>query len=270
MPQASTEIPLPLPAGLLARLAAGHKLILFLDYDGTISEITPDIRNAQPVAGVRDLIGKLAVCAERFRVVVISGRQLKELMRMLGVRGGVTFVGNHGLELMEPGGGIRPAVDPALFTPALDAIRRWLCANVPEAAGFVVEDKGFSVALHYRLADPGPALSIRMRLAEFVREHLPTLKVTEGKMVIEALPHQANKGQAVRALMRDEGRERLAVYFGDDATDEDAFFVLRDAGVTVKVSAQPRPSWARYRVASPHDVVAALSEMASTPRNAAL
>jgi trehalose-phosphatase len=267
MPQVSTEIPLPLPAGLPARLAAHHKLTLFLDYDGTISEITPDIGNAQPVPGVRESIVHLASHPERFRIVVISGRQTQKLVRLLGVERGITFVGNHGLEMIEPDGNVRPVLDPAVFTSALEAVRNWLRANVPERAGFVVEDKGFGIALHYRLADPGPALSTRMRLAEFVRAHTPALRIGEGKMVIEALPHQANKGDAVRTLMAEAGEQRLAVYFGDDVTDEDAFFALRESGVTVKVGAQPRPSWAKYRVASPADVTAALAEMASAASN---
>jgi trehalose-phosphatase len=269
MPQASTEIPVPLPAGLPARFAADHKLILFLDYDGTLSETTPDVSNARPVAGAAEMISRLALRPERFRVVVISGRQTQEVARLLGISRGITFVGNHGLEIMESDGTRRMAVDPGAFMPALDAVRVWLRTNVPDRAGFVIEDKGCGVALHYRLADPGPALSLRMRLAEFVRAHAPALKIGEGKMVIEAIPRQANKGEAVRALMNGV-EERMAVYFGDDVTDEDAFFALRESGVTIKVSAQPRPSWARYRVASPHEVAAALSEMASVVATGAL
>jgi trehalose-phosphatase len=261
-PESTTEVPLPLPAGLPARLATDHKIILFSDYDGTLSEITPDIANAQPLPGVDLLIERLASRPDRFRVVVISGRQTEKLARLLGVSRGITFVGNHGLEIMEADGSSRMAVDPALFMPALDAVRGWLRNHVPLGAGFVVEDKHFSVALHYRLADPDLALTMRLRLREFVRA-FTSLVIGEGKMVIEALPRQANKGAAVRALMREAGDGFLAVYFGDDMTDEDAFLALRESGVTVKVCAEPCPSWARYRVASPTDVTAALAEMAS-------
>lgn len=262
-PESTTEIPLPLPAGLLARLATDHKIILFSDYDGTLSEITPDIANAQPLPGVDQLIERLASRPDRFRVIVISGRQTEKLARLLGVSHGITFVGNHGLEIMEAGGSSRMAVDPALFMPALDAVRGWLRDNVPLGAGFVVEDKQFSVALHYRLVDPDLALTIRLRLREFVRAFSAALVIGEGKMVIEAQPRHANKGAAVRTLMREAGEGHLAVYFGDDITDEDAFLALRESGVTVKVCAEPRPSWARYRVGSPADVTAALAEMAS-------
>ena len=68
-PESTTEIPLPLPAGLPARLAMDHKIILFSDYDGTLSEITPDIANAQPLPGVDQLIERLVARPDRFRVV---------------------------------------------------------------------------------------------------------------------------------------------------------------------------------------------------------
>jgi len=88
-------------------------------------------------------------------------------------------------------------------------------------------------------------------------------------MVIEAVPHAANKGAAVERLVCADGDDRMAIYFGDDLTDEDAFFALREAGIAIKVCAQPTPSWARYRVASPEEVVAALAEMAAAAGAAA-
>lgn len=132
--------------------------------------------------------------------------------------------------------------------------------NVPPASGLVIEDKHFSVALHYRLADPGMAQEIGRRLVEFVATRRPLI-IGEGKMVIEARPRGASKGAAVRILSNDGSERCVAVYFGDDVTDEDAFYELRGQGVTVKVSAQPLPSWANYRVASPQGVVAAMAEM---------
>ncbi len=262
-PPASSETPLPLPAGLPARLATDHKIFLFLDYDGTISEITPDIAGAQPVPGARELIERLVSRPDRFRVVLISGRRSEKLAGLLGVPAGLTLVGNHGLEIIEPGGVSRMAVDPQVFLSQLDAVRRWLHDNVPYGAGFVIEDKQFSIALHYRLADPDLALTARLRLREFVRSQTPALTIGEGKMVIEALPRGADKGAAVLALINEEREQRLPVYFGDDATDEDAFFALRETGITVRVCPEAVPSWARYRVQSPADVTAALAEMAS-------
>jgi trehalose 6-phosphate phosphatase len=257
----STEIPSPLPGGLLARLAADHEIDLFLDYDGTISEITPDIANAKPLPGAAELIAGMAARPDRFRIVMISGRQADKLSRLLGVSASITFVGNHGLEMIEPDGRRHMVLDPTLFTPALDSVRTWMRVNAPPEAGFVIEDKGLSVALHYRLADPALAWTTGWRLREFVKLQVPPLVTGEGKMVIEVMPPDANKGAAVRTLISADSRRRLPVYFGDDTTDEDGFYALREHGVTVRVCEQPTPSWARYRVRSPQDVLAALAGM---------
>ena len=126
--------------------------------------------------------------------------------------------------------------------------------HVPPESGFLIEDKRFVLALHYRLADPDRALDLRLRLREFIVAHTPALVIGEGKMVIEARPRYANKGEALRRLAagRRDREKRVTVYFGDDVTDEDAFEVLReDGGVTVRVCEPPVPSWARYRVARP-------------------
>jgi trehalose-phosphatase len=262
MSPTSTETPLPLPVGLPAQLAAEHAMDLFLDYDGTLSEITADLANAHPVPGVLELLTRLAARRDRFRVAVLSGRHIDVLMRLLKAPCDITIVGNHGLEIADPGGKRRMLTNPALFMPPLDAVRSWLHANVPSGAGFVVEDKRFSVALHYRSAQPDRARDLAARMREYVATQAP-LVIGEGKMVIEAMPRQANKGEAVQILTRDSGERRLAVYFGDDVTDEDAFYVLREAGITVKVGNGHTASWARFRVASPTDVAAALAEMAA-------
>ncbi len=130
-------------------------------------------------------------------------------------------------------------------------MRNWLAEIVPPVAGFVIEDKTFGVALHYRSADPGQAQAICVLLREFVARQAPPLVIREGKMVIEAIHPQAHKGAAVRTLLSAGNEQRLPVYFGDDITDEDAFYALREEGITVQVCGQPSATWARYRVGSP-------------------
>jgi trehalose 6-phosphate phosphatase len=222
----SAEVPAPLPADLPAKLAIEHKIALFLDYDGTISEITPDVANARPVPGAPELIERLA-SRDRFQVALISGRQVETLVHLLGVRRNVTYVGNHGLQIMRADGSGQVAIDPQRLRAALDAVRIWLRANVPANSGFVVEDKYLGVALHYRLAEPMMALAICRGLEGFVGTQ-SALAIRNGKMVIEAVPREANKGDAVCRLMRESGEGRLAVYFGDDLTDEDAIAALAE------------------------------------------
>jgi trehalose 6-phosphate phosphatase len=141
-------------------------------------------------------------------------------------------------------------------------VRAWLARNVPDGAGFEVEDKGLSIALHYRNAEGAAAAALSGQFEKFVRADAPHLRVAHNKMVVEALPAAASKGAAVRALGREAGPAFMPVYFGDDRTDEDAFAELVSRGVGVLVG-EARPSLARWRVESPAAVARILTALAA-------
>ena len=257
-----TSPPRPLPAGLLVERAAGRHLLVCLDYDGTLSEITPAIDQAYPVGGAREVIGRLAAQRARCEVAIVSGRDIDVLVALLGISSGLRFAGSHGLELMEPDGQRRLAPDLVQALPALDQVRRWLADKVPPGRGFVIEQKKWSVALHYRLVPPPLAEALCTELRAEIASLAPPLRLSEGKMVLEALPAGASKGQAVRALLAQARDQPLPIYCGDDLTDEEAFKVLREQGITVLVGSPQRPSWAHYRVADPGELVVRLAELA--------
>jgi trehalose 6-phosphate phosphatase len=129
-------------------------------------------------------------------------------------------------------------------------------------SGFVVEDKGVALALHYRQAAEPIAHSVRDSFEQFITECATSLRPRHGKMVIEALPKIATKATALRTLWQRVGYEFEPVYFGDDLTDEDVFSELAAHGVSVLVG-EPRRSAARYRVDAPADVVRALEALAA-------
>jgi trehalose 6-phosphate phosphatase len=248
---------------LLASLARDRKILLFLDYDGTISEITPAFAAAPPAPGAQAVLAALAARRERVSIVIVSGRTIDEVRRLLGVERNLQFAGVHGLETMDADGNRGLAFDTTQCAPDLDRIRGWLRANVEGRAGFAIEDKGVAIALHYRVADPVEADAVRTRFEAFVAREAPHLKIRRGKMVAEAIPQAASKDLAVRFFRARAAEPATPIYFGDDATDEDAFFALRDDGVTVLADGENRPSWAKYRVAGPSGVVEALAEVAS-------
>ena len=150
----------------------------------------------------------------------------------------------------------------AQCAPELDRMRHWLASNVPQGVGFEVEDKRLSVALHYRNADSAAAAALCGRFEEFVRAAAPHLRAAHNKMVVEALPVAASKGEALRVLGREAGDAFMPVYFGDDRTDEDAFAELVARGVGVLVG-EARPSLARWRVESPAAVARILKALAA-------
>ena len=242
-------------------LAAGP-LVLCLDFDGTLSEIVPHPSDARPVDGVGQVLATLTKDPDRLKVAVISGREIAEVRRMLGVERGILFSGTHGLEIVGMDGIRRlpPGVENA--EADLAKARAWMEQNVDAGDGFVIEDKGIAIAMHYRMVSPASAAEKRAALNSFVDAETASLRIMNGKMVDELLPAAiGGKGRAIRVLMEGLQPAPKVIYFGDDTTDEDAFHELRNDGIGVLVGPS-RPSWARYRVDDPHQVVKVLAELA--------
>jgi trehalose-phosphatase len=261
---------------MLEELAARSPILLSLDYDGTISELVSRPSMARPVEGVVAALKAIAPLRDRVAIAIVSGRPVAELRRMTGLGYKVMYAGVHGLEIagrsrevsIDNGhGDVRVAGDVAdevaRCAPELNRVRAWLAENVPREAGFEVEDKRLSVALHYRNAERAAAIALRAEFEEFVRAKAPHLRTVRNKMVVEALSPAASKGKALRALFREVGVAFVPVYFGDDRTDEDAFAELVSRGIGVLVG-EARPSLARYRVESPAAVARVLTALAAS------
>ena len=256
------DIPVRLPHGLIGeRLALGH-LLLCLDFDGTISEITDDPWKAVPLPRAKDAIAGLARRRDRLTVAVSSGRDLDTLMRLLGLRDGLLFAGTHGLEFIGRDGarrftsGVEPSADD------IARLREFVARAIPRDRGFIIEDKRVALTLNYRNARPQDARAALAAFDQFVKAR-PTLQLLEGKMIHEAIPRGiGGKGDATRTLMRDAGvTASQTVYFGDDNTDENAFGALvPQGGIGVLVGAE-RASFAQYRVEGPSQVADILEEL---------
>ncbi|WP_420456103.1 trehalose-phosphatase [Rubrivirga sp.] len=199
--------------------------LLFLDYDGTLAPIVADPAAAVPHPAVPDLLAELAQAHE---VVVVTGRDLAALGRLLGAR--LRAVGLHGAEE----GWADGTVESRAAEVHADALAR-LRADVPDAEGVVVEDKGAAFAVHYRAA---PDADVARSALETWAEAVPAgLVPIWGKAVVELRAEGVSKGTAVARLAAAHP-DRTPVYLGDDVTDEDAFRALqalRTPSVTVKV-----------------------------------
>jgi trehalose 6-phosphate phosphatase len=263
-----TRIPQPLPARLLADLAATRGLGLMLDYDGTLAEIVSDPSQAKPLPGIAELIDQIAAHDNRVIVAIVSGRRIGEIRKLLEVRLPIFFSGVHGLEISSRGGGTQFSPAALACSAELDRVRQWLKDHTPPGRGFWIEDKQTAVGLHYRNADPEQARPLCAQFAEFVARDAPSLKLLRLKMLLEAMPKAAGKDFAVRSFKDRLPRSFAAVYFGDDTTDEDAFEALDQGDLGVLVGA-PRPSRARYRVANPRAVARELRSLAASVENRA-
>lgn len=214
----------------------------FFDIDGTLSEFaaTPDLAIIGP-----DLLERVRELVRRTdgAVAIVSGRTLRDIDAILG---GLTIpaAGQHGAERRDATGRIA-RLDRS---PSLAAERDALAGVVPRHAGLVLEDKGFSIALHYRAA---PQLaSFAHQLARAAQTRLgPNFIVQAGKQLVELVPASTHKGMAISAFMQEPPfRGRTPVFLGDDVTDEQAFAAVNAiGGHSIKVGAGP--SIARWRLA---------------------
>jgi trehalose-phosphatase len=254
--------PSALPANLLPELARRRRLLLCLDYDGTISEITREPRLARPINGMVEVLRVLAAHRARVAIAVISGRSVSDLRSMLQLPDGIAMAGVHGLQVLDATGKMEVARELNGCQEDLARVRLWLEHNLPVNSGFIVEDKSIALALHYRQTAPPTALYVRESFEQFIAEHTSSLRARHGKMVIEAVPKDATKASALRTLWNLAGSELEPVYFGDDLTDEDAFLELSAHGISILVGEQ-RPSAAHYRVDAPADVLRTLKAVAA-------
>lgn len=225
------------PAGeqAIARLLQQRALLAF-DFDGTLAPIVSNPAHAQtpyPLAQYLDAL------SQRHPVAIITGRQVADVKGRLGFQPRFV-VGNHGAE----GLGWTPTSN------ALDELRQrlGLQEEALDAMGVEVEDKGLSLALHFRNAQ-NPAEAERFVLA--ATDALPSdLVVFGGKFVANVVYRSApDKGQAALQLLRTSGCETM-LFVGDDLNDESAFARAPEDAVTVRIG-QPRyPSQAKFFLAS--------------------
>jgi len=226
---------------------------LVSDIDGTLSPLAPTPEEAKVLPECRRALADLARVLHL--VAVVSGRRVEEARRMVGLDQ-LTYIGNHGLEHWDSGGGFRSKGEP-YAAPMAEALRA-LQQELRELAGVRLEDKGTVISIHYR-SSPQPAAA-RQAILQACKRVLPQdgLISAEGKMVIEVRPPLAiDKGAVVRELVREHGLRGI-VYLGDDLTDLDAFRAVRELrqegnllGLTAGVGGAEAPD----RLASLSDIL---------------
>jgi len=242
-------------SALVDRRADRHLLLLF-DFDGTLCAFGPDPDGIHLSDSVKAHLGSLARRADT-TVGIISGRRLPDLHKRARIAPGMYLAGFHGLEIETPGETFMHP-DAAAAAPLMQEIAEAVRGHLPSLPGVFVEDKVFSIALHYREAQAQVGLVARERFLAAARDGLATgrLRLQPGACVLELLPDAAwNKGRALEWIR--ERVERLfgptfSVYVGDDVTDEDAFRAVGQHGVTV--AASDRASGADFSVDGPAGV----------------
>ncbi len=231
--------------------AAPHVLLL-ADYDGTLAQIVGRPRDAVLSASVRQELQALAGKSE-ISVGVISGRRVAEVKSLVAIEG-IYYSGNHGLEIEGPG---LKYVHPQ--AEAARAMMQDLGAQLAEALenidGVIIQEKGLSVSVHYRLAKPDKEDAVTSAVKRITAPYVDKgeIRVYPMKKVWEIRPPlDWDKGKAAEFIGRKikvnlKLPRLLTIYLGDDTTDEDAFRVLhRPDGWSIFVGGEKAASSAAY------------------------
>lgn len=237
----------------MAKRLGGTPLLLLLDIDGTLSPIALRPGDAVVPPETQTLLRALA---DRSSVLVaaISGRAADDARRMLGVDG-AWIIGNHGMEIAPPGAPAAVRDDVAAFVGKITEACRRAAEALREYDGVIVEDKRWTLSVHYRRASRDAVPAVQRIVGEIAASL--GLKLTQGKEVLEIRPPlDIHKGSAAVALAESLGADESAASVfaaGDDRTDEDMFRALRarlPQAVTVRVGESGETA-AEYRVADP-------------------
>lgn len=219
------------------RVAHGRHLLVLLDFDGTLCEFQADPAAVQLPESRANILRQLQ---RRATVGVVSGRRLEDVRSRLGVDGTI-IAGLHGLEIEGLGERfVHPdlAAASAIITEVGAALRE----KTRGLPGVFVENKGASVALHFREANAGAQRAAVDAFAAAAAPHVECgrLRVMRGSYVLELLPNiDWNKGNAVLWIAERVRRfhgDPYIIYIGDDVTDQDAFAAIEADGLPIAAS----------------------------------
>ncbi len=238
----------------IARRIRGNKrLVMFLDFDGTLVRIAPLPGNVRLEDGTRDVLRKLAA-HRNVTLAVISGRQRAELQRYIGIRK-MKYMGLYGWE--SNGNRRVPFSDRVALVRALVS----LLAELPAYPRVWIEPKRNSFSVHLKGASGETRRRVRQQVRKRVKPLRETLKVMANLRDMEVAPVSiGDKGVAVRKFLDEPAmRGAMPIYFGDDFSDEPAFAAARK-GISILVGKR-RTTRAQFCLRGPAEVAVALSRM---------
>ncbi|EOX92150.1 Trehalose-phosphatase - like 1 [Theobroma cacao] len=245
--------------------STGKQIVMFLDYDGTLSPIVEDPDRAFMSKKMRKTVRKLAKC---FPTAIVSGRCRDKVYKFVKLAE-LYYAGSHGMDIKGPEKRSKSNKDsesvlfqPASeFLPMIDEVYKQLVETTKSTPGAKVENNKFCLSVHFRCVDEKKWTELAQQVRSVLKEY-PKLRLTQGRKVLEIRPTiKWDKGKALEFLLESLGfancTDVFPVYIGDDRTDEDAFKILRDRGqgFGILVSKFPKDTSASYSLQEPDEVM---------------
>jgi trehalose 6-phosphate phosphatase len=229
--------------GLLSR----KRIFILLDYDGTLTPIvaTPDL--AVLSSDMHDVIKSLS---QKHKISIVSGRATDDVRQKVNIED-IYYAGSHGFEIIKPNGDVVINEQAKKIRSVIDEVHRNLEEKLSSIEGALVEHVKYTISTHYRLVNDQDFPELK-KIVEEVGKNNSLLRITNGKKVFEIRPDiDWHKGKAVEFILKElafNPAKDIAVYIGDDTTDEDAFKVVETCGFGIIVSQDPRETEARFIV----------------------
>jgi trehalose-phosphatase len=227
------------------RVGAVRMVRLYLDFDGTLVSFRPNPDQVKLREKTKAALRKL-VRHRELNVAILSGRRRAVLVRHIKVPG-VQYLGLYG---WENGTGISV---PPKTAASLSHVRGALAKLPAELPGVSLENKGISLAIHFRGAPPAAIHRARVRIRRTLHRFQKELHIMRSDNVWDVVPRTVHgKGVALHQALENAEKPFLGIYVGDDTNDEPAFAALR-GGITVRVGSVRRTN-ARYWLRDPKEV----------------
>ncbi|KAI4345227.1 hypothetical protein L6164_012369 [Bauhinia variegata] len=259
----------------------GKQIVMFLDYDGTLSPIVDDPDRAFMSDAMRKTVRKVARC---FPTAIVSGRCREKVYNFVRLAE-LYYAGSHGMDIKVPKPTRRSSkyhkandnhavlFQPASeFLPVIDEVYQQLVEKTKSTPGAIVENNRFCVSVHFRCVDEKKWSELAHQVRSVLKEY-PKLRLSQGRKVLEIRPTiKWDKGNALEFLLESLGfancTDVFPVYIGDDRTDEDAFKKLRDRGqgFGILVSKFPKDTSASYSLQEPDEVMDFLQRLVDWKR----
>ncbi|KAL7127779.1 hypothetical protein ABFS83_14G274300 [Erythranthe nasuta] len=241
----------------------GKEIVVFLDYDGTLSPIVEDPDRAFMTTEMREAVRDVA---KFFPTAIVSGRCRAKVYNFVRLSE-LYYAGSHGMDIKGPAKGPRKGNKTVLcqpareFLPMIDEVFKSLIEKMKHIPGAKVENNKFCLSVHYRCVDEKRWGELAEKVKSVMKDY-QELRMSQGRKVLEIRPTiKWDKGNAIEFLLESLGYadsdDVLPVYIGDDRTDEDAFQVLRNRGqgLGILVSKAPKETNASYTLQEPSEVM---------------
>ena len=251
----------------IARVAASDRLLVALDFDGTLSPLEDEPMDARMLPAARDAVAAL-VAAPDTVVAFVSGRSLVDL-RVIAEHDDASHVllaGSHGAEYWVPGEGLARHADDPASAQLRDALRARAEQSTAHLEGVWIEPKTFGFGVHTRRAQQAAADEANRLVDEIVQAEAPHWRRRTGHNIVEFAFRHEGKDSAI-AELRERVGATAVLFAGDDVTDEDAMRSLGPEDLGVRVG--DGETAARIRVADIAALAGLLQQLA-TERTRAL